>query len=340
MPSFLLILSLIAVLVHLPGCSSPGPIHRSAESLAIRPVATYSIVARDPATGQMGVAVQSHWFSVGPIVPWAEAGVGAVATQSLVDPAYGPLGLDLMGMGKSAPEALRSLLAGDEGREVRQVAMVDAKGRVAVHTGSRCIREAGHVEDAERQFTVQANLMDRPTVPAAMAEAFRSADGDLAQRMISALQAAEAEGGDIRGRQSAAILIVAAEATGKPWVNRIVDLRVEDHPDPVAELDRLLGIHRAYQHMNAGDVAIEHGDAAAAAREYSAAARLAPEIAEIPFWHAVALAANGEVDEALPVFRDVFAREDRWVALIPRLVEAGILPDDSGIVEQILSQQP
>ncbi len=303
-----------------------------------RPVATYSIVARDAATGEMGVAVQSHWFSVGSVVPWAEAGVGAVATQSLVDPAYGPLGLDLMRAGRSAPDALRSLVAGDDGRDVRQVAMVDAQGLIAAHTGTRCIQAAGQVTDGVDQFSVQANLMAGDSVWPAMAEAFRAASGDLADRMVAALEAAEAAGGDIRGRQSAALLVVAAHPTGKPWRDRRFDLRVEDHPQPVSELKRLVLLQRAYLHMNAGDEAIEHGDFAAASREYAAAEKLAPDIIEIPFWHAATLAAGGHVDEALPIFARVFAREPVWAELIPRLVEAGLLPDDPEMTKLILHQ--
>ena len=216
---------------------------------------TFSIVARDAATGEMGVAVQSHWFSVGSVVPWAEAGVGAVATQSLVDPAYGPLGLDLMRAGKTARQALDGLLASDPGRELRQVAMVDAKGAVAVYTGSNCIPAAGHI--AGDQFTVQANLMLNDKVWPAMAKAYRETKGDLASRMLAALDAAQSVGGDIRGKQSAAILIVSGKSTGKPWADRLMDLRVEDHPEPLKELRRLVQIRRAYRHMDDGDLATE-----------------------------------------------------------------------------------
>ncbi len=305
-----------------------------------RPVATYSIVARDPETGEMGVAVQSHWFSVGPIVPWAEAGVGAVATQSLVDPAYGPLGLELMRTGRTAPEALRSLLAGDEGRAVRQVAMIDAAGRVATHTGDRCIAAAGHVTDEENQFSVQANLMLGEEVWPAMAEAYREATGDLADRMLAALEAAQSVGGDIRGKQSAAIVIVAAQSSGKPWVDRTFDLRIEDHPHPVQELKRLVQLQRAYLHMNAGDAAMEEADFETASREYASAETLAPDIVEIPFWHAVTLASSGEVDKSLPIFKRVFAREPIWAELVPRLVRSELLPNDPELIEKILAQSP
>src|SRR5678816_106520 len=215
-----------------------------------RPVHTYAIVARDPATGEIGVAVQSHWFSVGSVVPWAEAGVGAVATQSLVDPAYGPLGLDQMRMGRSGPDALKGLLAGDEGREVRQVAMIDSQGRIAAHTGAKCIAEAGMIVDEEHQFSVEANLMANDRVWPAMAQAYRSARGDLADRMLAALDAAQAAGGDIRGRQSAAILIVNPTGTGKQWIDRKFDLRVEDHTEPLKAVSYThLRAHETPEHL-------------------------------------------------------------------------------------------
>lgn len=305
-----------------------------------RPVSTYSIVARDPQTGELGVAVQSHWFSVGSVVPWAESGVGAVATQSLVDPAYGPLGLALMRAGRSAPDALKSLLAGDSGREVRQVAMIDAAGRVAVHTGKRCIAEAGHVMGETAQFSVQANLMAGDTVWPAMARAFTEHQGDLADRMVAALEAAEREGGDIRGRQSAALLVVSATSTGKPWVDRRFDIRIEDHAQPIKELKRLVQLQRAYLHMNAGDLAIEKSDFAGANREYTSAEELAPRITEIPFWRAVSMVGSGRVDEALPIFKRVFERETVWLELIPRLAESGLLPNDPAVLEKIKAQAP
>ncbi|MCH8967234.1 MAG: DUF1028 domain-containing protein [Planctomycetes bacterium] len=310
--------------------------HRSIQ--VHRPVSTYSIVARDPQTGELGVAVQSHWFSVGSVVPWAESGVGAVATQSFVDPAYGPLGLELIRMGRSAPAALTSLLAGDDGRDVRQVAMIDAKGRVAVHTGAKCIAAAGHIADEAGQFSVQANLMERDEVWPAMAKAYREASGDLADRMVAALEAAERAGGDIRGRQSAALLVVSAVSTGKPWVDRRFDLRIEDHPDPIAELKRLVRLQRAYLHMNAGDEAMEAGDFERSAAEYSAAQRLAPSIVEIPFWNAVSLASADKLDDALGIFKSVFAKEPRWAELVPRLVAVGLLPDDPETAKAIVAQ--
>jgi uncharacterized Ntn-hydrolase superfamily protein len=299
-----------------------------------RPVHTFSIVARDPVTGELGVAVQSHWFSVGSIVPWAEAGVGAVATQSFVDPSYGKLGLELMRTGKSGPEALRSLLAGDEGREVRQVAMIDAGGRVDAWTGKSDIYAAGHF--VGKDFSVQANLMANDKVWPAMAQAFENTKGDLAERMLAALDAAQAVGGDIRGRQSAAIIVVTGKPTGQAWKDRTFDLR-DDSAEPLVELRRLVTLQRAYNHMNAGDLAVEKKDNEGALREYSAAEKLVPESAEMIYWHAVALVNMGKVDESLPLFRRVFAMDKNWATLTPRLPKSGLLPDDPKLIERILS---
>src|SRR5215217_6265478 len=301
----------------------------------LRPVHTFSIVARDPATGELGVAVQSHWFSVGSIVAWAEAGVGAVATQSFVDPSYGKNGLDFMRAGKSAPDTLKELLAKDEGREVRQVAMIDAQGRVDAWTGKNDIQAAGHIVGTN--FSVQANLMSNDKVWPAMARAFEAAKGDLAERMLAALDAAQAAGGDIRGRQSAAIVIVKAESTGRPWADRIFDLRVDDSPEPLRELRRLVRLQRAYNHMNAGDAAVEHKDNEGALREYAAAERLVPDNVEMVYWHAVALANMNRVEEALPLFRRVFAADPNWRTLTPRLVKSGILPDDKKMLDRIIN---
>jgi uncharacterized Ntn-hydrolase superfamily protein len=299
---------------------------------------TYSIVARDPETGQLGVAVQSNWFSVGAIVPWAEAGVGAVATQSFVEPAYGPLGLALMRAGKSAPDALKSLLAGDAQPRVRQVAMIDAQGRVATHTGEHCIVAAGHRAGAN--YSAQANLMLKDTVWDAMAKAFENTKGELVDRLMAALDAAQAEGGDIRGKQSAAIVVVSGKPTGRSWADRLFDLRVEDHPEPVVELKRLVRLQRAYNHMNAGDDFFSQGDIAAAVREYGAAEKLVPDNLEMVFWHAVTLVNAKKIEEALPLFKRVFAADRHWATLVPRLPQSKLLPDDRKIIEQILAVAP
>jgi uncharacterized Ntn-hydrolase superfamily protein len=258
-----------------------------------------------------------------------------VATQSLADPAYGPLGLELMKAGRSAEASLESLLAGDDGREGRQVAFVDSTGSVAAHTGAGCIAEAGHI--VGDQFSVQANMMAADTVWTAMASAYAEARGGLAERLLIALEAAEAEGGDIRGKQSSALLVVAAESTGRPWEDRIYDLRIEDHPAPVTELRRLVRLRRAYLHMSAGDDAIGAGQMGSALDQYDQAERLVPEMVEMPFWKAVALVGSGHLEEALPVFADVFDREPVWKELLPRVVDAGLLQVDSKTVRRILA---
>jgi len=298
---------------------------------------TFSIVARDPATGELGVAVQSHWFSVGSIVTWAEAGVGAVATQSFVDPAYGHRGLELMRGGVPAPEALRRLLAADAQREVRQVAMVDAQGRVDAFSGKLDIKDAGHLVGA--QYSVQANMMANAKVWPAMAAAFEKAHGDLADRMLAALEAAQGAGGDIRGKQSAALLIVKAKSSGRPWAgaDRVFDLRVDDHPEPIVELRRLIRLQRAYAHANRGDELVSEKKIDEALKEYTAAGELAPEILELPFWQAVTLVVVGREAEAVPIFRRVFAREPYWADLVPRLPAAGQLPDDPALIARIVA---
>jgi uncharacterized Ntn-hydrolase superfamily protein len=312
------------------------PLHASQNpAKPTRPVHTFSIVARDPQTGELGVAVQSHWFSVGSIVAWAEAGVGAVATQSFVDPSYGKNGLDLMRGGKSAPDTLKELLAKDDGREVRQVAMIDAQGRVDAWTGKNDIQAAGHIVGTN--YSVQANLMLNDKIWPAMSRAFENTRGDLAERMLAALDAAQAAGGDIRGRQSAALIVVTGKPTGQAWKDRTFDLRVDDSPEPLKELRRLVRLQRAYNHMNAGDLAVEKKDNEGALREYSAAERLVPGNAEMIYWHAVALVNMGRVDESLPLFRKVFAMDRNWITLTPRLPKSGLLPNDPKLIQRIVS---
>lgn len=303
-----------------------------------RPVATYSIVARDAATGELGVAVQSHWFSVGSIVPWAEAGVGAVATQSFVEPSYGPLGLARMKKGEAPAQALQSLLAADPHPAVRQVAFVDAQGRAAAHTGDGCIPAAGH--RTGEGYSVQANLMLSREVPDAMAKAFEAARGPLAERLVAALEAAETVGGDIRGKQSAALLVVRAKASERPWTDRLVDLRIEDAPRPLAELRRLLTLHRAYERMNRGDEAMAAGKLEDALREYASAESMVPDNDEFVFWHAVTLAGVDKLDEALPVFARAFRMNPSWMLLVPRLVQVKQLPATPGLAERILAVGP
>lgn len=303
-----------------------------------KPNCTYSIVAYDKDTGQLGVAVESHWFSVGSVVPWVESGVGAIATQSFVDVSYGPLGLELLRAGKSADQALSALLEADKNAAVRQVAMVDAKGRVAVHTGDRCIPEAGHFQG--EGFSCQANLMLKNTVWEAMARAYTSTEGELVDRLIVALEAAEAEGGDIRGKQSVSVIVVREKSSGVWWKDRIYDLRVEDHADPVNELKRLIRLSKAYNRMNRGDEFLEEGNVAEAMKEYTTAMNMYSENPEMIFWPAVTLAASGKVEESLPLFKKVFAADPNWAILFPRLPEVGYFPKDESLIKKILAQAP
>jgi uncharacterized Ntn-hydrolase superfamily protein len=308
----------------------------SQKTSSIRPISTYSIVALDETTGELGVAVQSHWFSVGFLVPWAKAGVGAVATQSFVKVDYGPDGLQLMESGMKAADALKTLTSKDEGEAVRQVGMIDIKGNVAAHTGSRCIKYAGHI--VGENYSVQANMMANGTVPKAMAVAFEKTKGDLADRMMAALEAAEAEGGDIRGKQSAAMVIVSGEPSGVEWKDTKLNLRIEDHPTPLIELKRLIRVHRAYQHANMGDHYMETEEIDKALIEYSKAAEYYPENPELPYWSAIALANVGRLEEALPVFQSVFQRNPDLKTMTPRLVKSGLLPDDKSLISKIMNQ--
>jgi len=294
---------------------------------------TFSIVARDPVSGEMGVAVQSHWFSTGSIVTWAEPGVGAVATQSMVEVSYGPLGLAGLREHKDPQLVLSELLKKDENSAVRQVAMVDAVGRVAAHTGARCIAKAGHHMGS--QYSVQANMMLNPTVWPAMARAFEDSAGPLPERLMAALDAAQAEGGDIRGKQSAALLVVSGKASSEPWKGILVDLRVEDHPEPLHELRRLLQVQRAYEYMNQGDDLLSQGKVDEAFEAYKEGAHLAPHIEELPFWQAVTLLETGREKEALPILEKIFKADPNWLLLLKRLPAAGMLKDDAEMMERV-----
>jgi uncharacterized Ntn-hydrolase superfamily protein len=286
---------------------------------------TYSIVARDPRTGELGVGVQSHWFSVGSVVSWARPGVGAVATQSLVEPAYGPRALDLLAEGLDAAEALRRLVAADDRERVRQVAVVDSRGGVGVHTGEGCVAFAGNQTGA--QFSVQANMMAGTEVWPAMARAYEAGDGPLARRLLAALNAAEDAGGDARGRQSAALLVAPAE--GEPW-RRTVDLRVEDHDEPLAELDRLLDLADAYALATHGDELVGAGRHEEAADRYTRAAALAPDNHELLFWSGLAAAQGGDMDTALQRVRRAIELQPGWRDMLGRL-EPEIAPSAAAV---------
>ena len=285
---------------------------------------TFSIVARDTLTGEMAVGVQSHWFSVGSIVSWGKAGVGVVATQSFVKPSYGPEGLELMASGVTAERALTQLVEKDEGRAYRQVAFLDANGNASAFTGDKCVEAAEDLQG--RNFSVQANMMLNDKVVPAMAEAFvLYSDYPLAERVVEALKAAQQAGGDIRGKQSAALIVVGPERTKNSWEDKKIDLRVDDHADPLQELSRLLKVARAYEHMNRGDLAVENGNMKKALTEYGAAEKMFPENLEMKFWKAVALANSGRIEEAKPIFTSIFEADKNWKEMITRLPASGIL---------------
>jgi uncharacterized Ntn-hydrolase superfamily protein len=275
---------------------------------------TYSIVARDPRTRELGVAVQSHWFSVGPIVPWARAGVGAVATQATAEISYGPLALGLLAQGVPAGVALARLLAADPGRATRQVAIVDAHGGVAAHTGAQCMAFAGDIQGDG--VSCQANIMASETVWPAMLGAYESSEGSLARRLLAALNAGEEAGGDLRGRQSAAILVVPR--TGNAW-DTVVSLRVEDHPDPLSELARVYRLHEAYLLAGQADDLAGSGRHDEAARLYLRACELAPESDELRFWAGLGAAQSGDLDTAVRNVQTAIAAQPGWLELLGRL---------------------
>jgi len=302
----------------------------------VRPISTYSIIAISKKENLMGVAVQSHWFSVGSVVCWAESGVGVVATQSMAEPSYGPLGLFLMKSGIRSKKTLGALLTTDPKEDVRQVAMPDVLGGIVTHTGSHCVPEAGHVIGDD--FSVQANLMKSKEVWPAMASAFRKKRGTLIRRMMSALEAAENVGGDIRGRQSAAMLIVKCQSTGTPWNNKVLDLRVEDHPEPLKELNRLIRIHDAYTHNSIGDDLIAQGKTKKALQEYRLANRKAPEIIELKFWQAVSLLNNGNYEFGKEILKEVLVANKDWRKVLLSLPQPAILSIDRETLYKIVAE--
>lgn len=286
---------------------------------------TFSIVARDEKTGDMAIGVQSHWFSVGTVVSWAEAGVGVVATQSFVNKSFGIRGLELLKQGKTAQEALDILLSDDPGKEVRQVGIVDAQGNVANFTGQSCVDFAGDLKG--KNYAVQANMMLTNQVPEAMAKAFEANTHlPLAEQVLEALKAAQKVGGDIRGKQSAVIIVVKGTSTGKPWDdNHLVDLRVDDHASPLTELERLLKLHRAYEHMNNGDLAVEVNNMELAMQEYGTAMKMFPDNLEMQYWTAITLANSGNVPKAAQMLQSIYTKDANWREMTKRLPKVGLL---------------
>ena len=308
--------------------------HKSAEEPKVAQL-TYSIVARDEKTGEMGVAVQSHYFSVGSVVTWARAGVGAVATQSMTEISYGPLGLELMGSGKSAPDALEALLRADKKPESRQVAMVDAKGRVAAHTGGKCIPFAGHA--LGDNFSCQGNIMRSEKVWTSMRDSFlRNGDLPFAERLVAALEAGEGAGGDIRGKQSAALLVVSADISPSYWSGKSIDLRVEDHPEPVPELKRLLQYQRGYDWVSKGDDFLSSANYSDALAAYQNALNLVPEMDELKYWVGISLLATDKKERGLKMVKEVFDKDRNWIQVTRGLLQIRSPPIDPALVEELM----
>ena len=284
---------------------------------------TYSIVARDPASGRFGVAIQTCWPFVGAGCPWVESGVGAVATQSFTEVAHGPNGLARLRDGEAAPDALAALLGADPGAAVRQVGIVDASGRAAAHTGARCVEAAGHL--TADGVSVQANMMERASVWPAMLAAYRTSAGDFVDRLLAALRAAEAEGGDLRGRQSA-VLVVSGTPADPGW-KRDIDLRVDDHPAPLDELERLVRLHRGFEALDRAEERGAAGDPAAAQAASEEASRLAPGDSQVIVWQAIGLAAAGMVDPARGLLAAATAVNPRWPEFVRRFAASGAQPE-------------
>jgi len=313
--------------------ASIAQMHKHNEPL----VHTFSIVARDSATGEMAVGVQSHWFSVGTLVPWGEAGVGVVATQAAVNKSYGPKALALLKLGYTAQQALDSLVKTDPAEDVRQVAVLDSKGNVAAHTGKNCIQYAMHITGSN--FSVQSNMMLTGTVCANMAKAFKASAGrPLAERVLAALDAAQLAGGDIRGMQAAGLIVVKGTATNEPWDDKTLDIRVDDNPQPLKELRRLYNLTIAYRHMNAGDLATEKNDMPKAMAEYHAAMEMFPANTEMQYWTAITLCNNGRVAEALPMLKKIFTGDKNYKELTRRLVPIKSLTVSEADLQKILAQ--
>lgn len=312
--------------------SASGQQYKASEPFAH----TFSIVAIDTASGEMAIGVQSHWFSVGSIVSWGKSGIGVVATQSFVNPSYGPHGLKLISEGKTANEALDILTLKDEGRAYRQVAFLDTRGNIATYTGDKCVQSAGHI--VGKNFSVQANMMLNDQIVPAMAKAFKETSNlPLAERVVETLKAAQEAGGDIRGKQSAVLLVYNTNKVEQEWLDKKINLRVDDHEKPIMELERLLKVHRAYEHMNNGDLAVEHGDMIKALKEYAAAEKMFPENLEMKYWKAIALANNNRIHEALPIFKEIFSKDVNWIEMTKRLPSSGLLDVSEEDMDKILN---
>jgi len=295
---------------------------------------TYSIVARDQATGQLGVAAQSCYFALGSVLPWARAGVGAVATQSMVDPGYGPLCLGLLAAGMGAGAALAQVRADDEGREVRQVGVVSASGEVASFTGSMCIDHVSHAEG--EGYSAQANMMAGDGVCEAMASAFESASGSLATRLVASLLAAESKGGDARGQMSAALIVVDGTQHDHPWDGVLANVRVDHHPDPLPELARLAQVAEAYHLCDVAEEALVRGDAAGALAGSEAGLALLPGEGNLLLSYIGALIGVGRIDEAATEVQKLVASRPPWEGVLRALIDRGFVPMPAGVTLDLL----
>jgi uncharacterized Ntn-hydrolase superfamily protein len=294
---------------------------------------TYSIIGRDPERGEIGMAVQSRWFHAGQDLAWIEPGVGAVCTQAMLNPMYGPEGLGQMRLGRSAGEALDSLTATDPGAEIRQVAMLDAAGRFAQHTGAACVAAAGHATGPD--CCAQGNMLTQDNCWGAMVAAFADTEGSLTDRLLAALEAAEREGGDARGRQAGRILVMRDESTGTTWQDRVIDVGVVDHADPVRELRRLVTVKVAYDHLNEALELASRGEMNAAADEADAAHGLASEDDQISFWRATILGGAGRIPEAAEAMREATAANSGWAEFLRRCVAAGLVPPAASALAEL-----
>lgn len=296
---------------------------------------TFSILARDSETGQMAVGVQSHWFSVGTVVPWGQSGVGVVATQSFVNEAYGYEGLKLMAKHMSPAKVLAQLRNNDEGEAFRQVAMMSNDGEIAAFTGDKCVQDASHL--IGDNYSIQANMMVNENVVYGMRQAFEEhSDLALAERVVKALEAGQVAGGDIRGKQSAALIVVDSKPSELPWNDKLVDLRVDDHNTPIEELSRLLNVHRAYEFMAKGDLAMENDNPKSALEAYHQAEKLLPNEDEIQFWKAVALVNAKQVKNSIPVFERLFKKDKKWQELLKRLPGSELIAIDQPALDYLL----
>ena len=289
-------------------------------------VATFSIVARDPATGELGVAVQSRAFRAGAIVSYAKAGVGAIATQAAANQTYGPRGLDLLELGLSPDEVVAHLTGSDPGRDRRQLAVIDARGRVRAYTGSGTSAWAGHIEG--ENYSVQGNILAGEAVVQAMATAFESSSGALALRLMDALDAGEAVGGDARGKQAGGVLVVRPIGDSGRTTDRWVDVRVDDHAEPFKELRRLVNMSVSRNHAREARSLAEQGRFSEAIERQREAVAIVPDEDQLIYGLARLHARAGDAANAVATLRDAIDRNPRWRELAATQQDFDSIRDD------------